>query len=94
MEEAQCLKRPICFPRATAPQFYSSVSERLHASGNYGDPVFYTIRDTPLVVNSTSVAVLAGLMVTAALHLWRKNATLSVLAGTAAHVITASTLSF
>lgn len=56
--------------------------------------VFYTIRDTPLIVNTASVAVLMGLAVTAALHLWRKNATLSVLAGTAAHVVIASTLSF
>lgn len=56
--------------------------------------VFYTVRDTPLGLNSVSLAVLVGLSVTALLHLWRKNATLSVVGGTAAHVALASALSF
>lgn len=54
--------------------------------------VFYTTRNTPLSITPLSVAVAVGLITTTGLHLWRNNATLSVLAGTAAHVILASTL--
>jgi branched-subunit amino acid transport protein AzlD len=54
--------------------------------------VFYTVRDTPVSITPLTVAVAAGLITTAGLHLWRSNATLSVLGGTAAHVVLASTL--
>jgi branched-subunit amino acid transport protein AzlD len=54
--------------------------------------VFYTVRDTPVSITPLTVAVAAGLITTAGLHLWRQNATLSVLGGTAAHVVLASTL--
>lgn len=49
--------------------------------------VFYTLRNTDLGANPATVAVLLGLVVTAALHLWRRNAILSVLGGTAVHVV-------
>lgn len=48
--------------------------------------VFYTLRNTDLGGNPATLAVLLGLAVTAVLHLWRRNAILSVLAGTAVHV--------
>lgn len=54
--------------------------------------VFYTVRDTHVSITPLTVAVAAGLITTAGLHLWRSNATLSVLGGTAAHVVLASTL--
>lgn len=54
--------------------------------------VFYTVRHTPVSITALTVAVIAGLITTVGLHLWRSNATLSVLCGTAAHVILASTL--
>jgi branched-subunit amino acid transport protein AzlD len=54
--------------------------------------VFYTVRDTPVSITPLTVAVGAGLFTTAGLHLWRSNATLSILGGTAVHVILASTL--
>lgn len=54
--------------------------------------VFYTVRHTPVSITPLTVAVIAGLITTVGLHLWRSNATLSVLCGTAAHVILASTL--
>jgi branched-subunit amino acid transport protein AzlD len=54
--------------------------------------VFYTVRNTLVSMTPLSIAVAAGLITTAGLHLWRSNATLSILGGTAAHVILASTL--
>lgn len=54
--------------------------------------VFYTLRHTPLSPSPALLAVAAGLAVTAALHLWRRNAVLSVLGGTAVHVAILSTL--
>ncbi|WP_247048811.1 branched-chain amino acid transporter permease [Arthrobacter rhizosphaerae] len=54
--------------------------------------VFYTVRNTPVSITPLNIAVAAGLVTTAGLHLWRSNATLSILSGTAAHVILASTL--
>lgn len=48
--------------------------------------VFYTLRDTELVIGATTLAVLAGLAVTLLLHVWRRNAVLSVLGGTVVHV--------
>lgn len=54
--------------------------------------VFYTVRDTPVSITPLTVAVAAGLITTTGLHLWRSNATLSILGGTAARVILASTL--
>ncbi|WP_309081565.1 AzlD domain-containing protein [Zhihengliuella sp.] len=54
--------------------------------------VLYTVRETPIALTSTTVAVTAGLIATTGLHLWRRNATLSVLGGTAVHVLIASLL--
>lgn len=54
--------------------------------------VCYTIRNTPIAFTPLSVAVAAGLAVTAGLHLWRRSMVLSVLGGTAAHVALASLL--
>lgn len=54
--------------------------------------VFYTVRHVPPFVTPITMAIAAGLTVTAALHLWRQNAVISVLGGTAVHVTLASTL--
>lgn len=54
--------------------------------------VLYTLRSTDVGANAATLAVVLGLMVTGALHLWRRNAVLSVLAGTAVHVVIMSTL--
>ncbi|MFI8890653.1 branched-chain amino acid transporter permease [Streptomyces paradoxus] len=53
--------------------------------------VVYCLRDLP-VAQPRAAAPLAALAVTVGLHLWRRNALLSILAGTAVHVILASTL--
>ncbi|MER5832276.1 AzlD domain-containing protein [Streptomyces sp. NPDC002130] len=49
------------------------------------------LRDLP-VTQSRAAAPLAALAVTAGLHLWRRNALLSILAGTAVHVALAGTV--
>lgn len=54
--------------------------------------VFYTVRHVPPSLTPITLAIAAGLTVTAALHLWRQNAVVSVLVGTAVHVALASTL--
>ncbi|MGI5466350.1 branched-chain amino acid transporter permease [Streptomyces sp. CA-132043] len=53
--------------------------------------VVYCLRDLP-VTQSRAIAPLAALAVTIGLHLWRRNALLSILAGTAVHVALASTV--
>ncbi|MFC9279125.1 branched-chain amino acid transporter permease [Streptomyces collinus] len=53
--------------------------------------VLYCLRDLP-VTEARAAAPLAALAVTAALHLWRRNALLSILGGTAVHVTLASTV--
>ncbi|HET6634317.1 MAG TPA: AzlD domain-containing protein [Streptomyces sp.] len=51
----------------------------------------YCLRDLPLT-EPRAAAPLAALAVTAGLHLWRRNAMLSILGGTAVHVILVSTV--
>lgn len=51
----------------------------------------YCLRDLPLP-EARALAPLAALAVTIGLHLWRRNAMLSILGGTTVHVILASTL--
>ncbi|GGR08200.1 branched-chain amino acid transporter permease [Streptomyces netropsis] len=51
----------------------------------------YCLRDLPLT-HARTLAPLAALAVTVGLHLWRRNALLSILGGTAAHVVLASTV--
>ncbi|MEU6113038.1 AzlD domain-containing protein [Streptomyces sp. NPDC047117] len=53
--------------------------------------VVYCLRDLP-ITQSRAIAPLAALAVTIGLHLWRRNALLSILAGTAVHVALASTV--
>jgi branched-subunit amino acid transport protein AzlD len=53
--------------------------------------VVYCLRDLPSA-GSRAAAPLAALALTVGLHLWRRNALLSVLGGTATHVLLASTL--
>ncbi|MEU4171095.1 AzlD domain-containing protein [Streptomyces sp. NPDC026665] len=53
--------------------------------------VVYCLRDLSLAQPRALVPV-AALAVTVGLHLWRRNALLSILAGTAVHVALASTL--
>jgi branched-subunit amino acid transport protein AzlD len=51
----------------------------------------YCLRDLPLT-DPRALAALTALTVTISLHLWRRNALLSILGGTTAHVILATTL--
>ncbi|MEU2285802.1 AzlD domain-containing protein [Streptomyces sp. NPDC013178] len=53
--------------------------------------VVYCLRDLPLT-QARAVAPVAALCVTVGLHLWRRNALLSILGGTAVHVALASTV--
>ncbi|MGW3724667.1 branched-chain amino acid transporter permease [Streptomyces sp. NPDC000851] len=52
--------------------------------------VVYRLRDLPLP-EPRAVAPPAALAVTVGLHLWRRNALLSILGGTAVHVLLANT---
>ncbi|TQF02078.1 branched-chain amino acid ABC transporter [Kitasatospora acidiphila] len=52
----------------------------------------YCLRDVPLSRPHAAAAPLAALAVTVALHLWRRNALLSIAGGTAVSVALASTL--
>ncbi|QFR02309.1 branched-chain amino acid ABC transporter [Streptomyces phaeolivaceus] len=51
----------------------------------------YCLRDLPLT-ETRALAPALALTVTAALHLWRRNALLSILGGTATHVVLMSTV--
>lgn len=51
----------------------------------------YTLRDLPLV-DAEAAAPLLALTVTAGLHLWRRTALLSIVAGTAVHVALVGTV--
>ncbi|MFC9427099.1 MULTISPECIES: branched-chain amino acid transporter permease [unclassified Streptomyces] len=51
----------------------------------------YCLRDLPLT-EPRVIAPSAALAVTVGLHLWRRNAVLSIVGGTAVHVVLASTL--
>ncbi|OKI02231.1 branched-chain amino acid ABC transporter [Streptomyces sp. CB02923] len=51
----------------------------------------YCLRDLS-VTHARGLAPLAALSVTVGLHLWRRNALLSILGGTAVHVILSSTV--
>ncbi|MET7800317.1 branched-chain amino acid transporter permease [Streptomyces decoyicus] len=53
--------------------------------------VVYCLRDLPLP-QPRALAPLAALAVTIVLHLWRRNALLSILGGTAVHVALAGTV--
>ncbi len=53
--------------------------------------VVYCLRDLPLP-QLRALAPLTALAVTVGLHLWRRNALLSILGGTAVHVTLASTV--
>lgn len=52
--------------------------------------VVHCLRDLP-ITHARVLAPMAALAVTISLHLWRRNALLSILGGTAVHVILAST---
>lgn len=54
----------------------------------------YCLRDTPLTHPARAAAPLGALAVTAALHLWRRSALLSIVGGTLVSVILAGTLPF
>ncbi|QEU90299.1 branched-chain amino acid transporter permease [Streptomyces kanamyceticus] len=53
--------------------------------------VVYCLRDIPLT-QPRALAPVVALAVTVGLHLWRRNALLSIVGGTAVHVILASTV--
>ena len=50
----------------------------------------YCLRDTPLAHPGEAIAPLAALAVTFGLHLWRRNALLSILGGTTVSVVLAT----
>ncbi|GAA2782619.1 AzlD domain-containing protein [Kitasatospora sp. CM 4170] len=52
----------------------------------------YSLRDLPLAGPLRATPTLLALAATLGLHLWRRNAVLSILGGTAVHVALASTL--
>jgi branched-subunit amino acid transport protein AzlD len=52
----------------------------------------YCLRDLPLADPARAVPGITALAVTVALHLWRRNAVLSILGGTAVNVVLASLL--
>ncbi|MDH6120930.1 branched-chain amino acid transporter permease [Kitasatospora sp. GAS204B] len=52
----------------------------------------YALRDLPLTSPMRAVPTAVALAATLGLHLWRRNAVLSILGGTAVHVALASTL--
>ncbi|MBO8191608.1 AzlD domain-containing protein [Streptomyces oryzae] len=53
--------------------------------------VVYCLHDLP-VTEARAAAPLVALAVTLGLHLWRRNALLSIFSGTATHVVLASTV--
>ncbi|MFJ7967335.1 branched-chain amino acid transporter permease [Streptomyces sp. NPDC096324] len=53
--------------------------------------VVYCLQDLP-VTEARAMAPVAALATTIGLHLWRRNALLSILGGTAVHVILTSTV--
>ncbi|WP_395294051.1 branched-chain amino acid transporter permease [Kitasatospora hibisci] len=52
----------------------------------------YSLRDLPVASPLRAAPTLLALAATLGLHLWRRNAVLSILGGTAVHVALASTL--
>lgn len=52
----------------------------------------YCLRNVPVADPARAVAPVAALAVTVGLHLWRRNALLSILAGTAVSVVVATAL--
>jgi branched-subunit amino acid transport protein AzlD len=52
----------------------------------------YTLRNLPLAHPARAVPGLLALAATVGLHLWRRNAVLSILGGTAVHIALASVL--
>lgn len=54
----------------------------------------YCLRDTPLNHPGATIAPICALAATVALHLWRRNALLSILGGTFVSVVLASALPF
>ncbi len=53
----------------------------------------YTLRDVPTTTVAAALPFVAAVAVTLGLHLWRHNALLSILAGTAVHVALATAFS-
>jgi branched chain amino acid efflux pump len=54
--------------------------------------VVYCLRDLPHVPGTRLLAALVALAATIGLHLWRRNVLLSILGGTAIHVVLVSTV--
>ncbi|WP_407697834.1 AzlD domain-containing protein [Streptomyces kaniharaensis] len=56
-----------------------------------GDPQYYCLRDLPLT-DPRALAPVIALAVTVGLHLWRRNALVSIAVGTTVNVTLASTV--
>ncbi len=52
----------------------------------------YTLRDVPTTTAPAALPFVAAVAVTVGLHLWRRNALISILAGIAVHVALATVL--
>jgi branched-subunit amino acid transport protein AzlD len=80
---------------ALAPLRASAAVGYLSARMPLGVMVFllaYTLRGLPLADPVRALPGILALAATAGLHLWRRNAVLSILGGTAVHVALAATL--
>lgn len=80
---------------ALVPLRTSAVAHYLNAHMPVGVMVIltvYTLRDVPLTAHPYGLPAGLALAVTVALHLWRRNAVLSIFCGTAVHVALVSTL--
>lgn len=54
--------------------------------------VVYTLRNVRLIDATSAVPAAAALLVTTALHLWRRNAILTIVAGTTINVVLATAM--
>jgi hypothetical protein len=80
--------------RADAPVGRGAPSERAHAGRHHADPgrlhTAYTLRDAPRAGAGHVWAIIAALAVTVGLHLWRRNALLSIVGDTLVNVLVVS----
>ncbi|MGY1633767.1 branched-chain amino acid transporter permease [Geodermatophilus sp. SYSU D01186] len=52
----------------------------------------YTLRDVPTTTGTAALPFVVAVAVTVGLHLWRRNALVSILTGTVVHVVLATAL--
>jgi Branched-chain amino acid transport protein (AzlD) len=79
-------------PGAVARQRRRRLSQRPHAARRHGDPARLHPPGLPLADPARALPDVLALAATAGLHLWRRNAVLSILGGTAIHVVLTAAL--